>query len=156
MSVSHGLNKPPWGARRRAVASITFLLPQDFATPAGGINLQMVSFGDSLSNVETDGPIAGAVGAPLVPSSKPKVEPRLRPVPREDNRIIPQVKAGQIPAYANLRLLAIGTATADSGMRHIFSIGLSRRRVDAETSQFCLHLLLHLSRPEDALQWHGP
>jgi phospholipase/lecithinase/hemolysin len=32
------------------------------ATPAGGINLQVVSFGDSLSDVGTYAPIAGAVG----------------------------------------------------------------------------------------------
>lgn len=32
------------------------------ATPAGGINLQIVSFGDSLSDVGTYAPIAGAVG----------------------------------------------------------------------------------------------
>jgi phospholipase/lecithinase/hemolysin len=32
------------------------------ATPAGGINLQVVSFGDSLSDVGTYAPVAGAVG----------------------------------------------------------------------------------------------
>ncbi len=32
------------------------------ATPAGGINLQIVSFGDSLSDVGTYAPIASAVG----------------------------------------------------------------------------------------------
>ncbi|ASW02293.1 SGNH/GDSL hydrolase family protein [Paraburkholderia aromaticivorans] len=32
------------------------------ATPAGGVNLQVVSFGDSLSDVGTYAPIAGAVG----------------------------------------------------------------------------------------------
>jgi hypothetical protein len=114
--------------------------------------------GGSLSAIEANGTVGKAQSARHLLLRKPEFEPSMCPIPREDNRIIARVKAGQIAAYANVRLLvlATATATADPGMRHVFSIGPPGSWVDPETGQFSLHLLLHSRRHKGATRCGVP